>query len=205
MSAGYQRRGRWTIEELAQAGRIAADMTEAERRPVTGDEVLRLAALYGMHAMRRCMACTQRVHCSVHGPLKEEPAKAPSKAEPAHIRYASAYAQGQQDATSGEPFAPPTDSRSREALVKMAVTHGTRETAAGRSDVLRGAELLTWFRETSAAYRRARAAEPDYESGFNPVRCLAWLNAGRPEAGARKGTTTRQKAPIAVRQRGETL
>jgi hypothetical protein len=70
----------------------------------------------------------------------------------------------------------------------MAVYYAKRNGVA-----LVGAELLAWFRQTASEYRRARAGSAQFEGGFSPRKCLAWLNAGRPTGYAR---------PQDIRQQG---
>ena len=91
-------------------------------------------------------------------------------------RYALAYAEGQTEA-SGQPFTPPSGNDAG-PLGTMALTH-----AKG----LRGEKLLAWYRETSAAYRRAQSGAAQFQGGFRPTKCLEWLNAGRPHASAMNG------------------
>lgn len=109
----------------------------------------------------------------------EQPAKATNRRPPAkpgepsaHQRYAEAYAAGMSDVT-GEPFAPPRGKRDLVDMALLAIVDGQR---------LGGDELLTWIRQTAAAYRRARAGAEQFESGFSVERCVKWLNAGRPTA-----------------------
>jgi len=193
-----QKRLRWTPEELADAADCAARMTRAEERLVSAEDVLRLAARAGLRAIQVCVTCKVAAHCNVHGPA---PATKTSKSDPAHVRYARAYADGQIEAT-GESFALPTDSGSRMALVKMATTYGF-VIEHGNKAAIHGGELLVWFRGTSAAFRRATADAAVF--GYSPRRCLAWLDAGRPTTGAQRGRSTRQEAPASNGQKGEVL
>lgn len=106
------------------------------------------------------------------------------KAERAEAGYAAAYAQGQIDggATS---FAPPT--RDLIALRDAAIYHAHRD---GKKIV--APDLVPWFRETSAAYRRAWANAAQYQGGFGPFRFLAWLQGGRPTAGGSASSRLQQ-------------
>lgn len=190
--AGVQRRPRLTIEVLSEAGHAAADMTYAEGRSVQADEVLSLAQNFGVRCMRACPTCRARMRCEIHGPPVGAPPPPAPKREGASAsvrRYAEAYAAGQTD-VSGQPFTPPLSPSDAWHLPRMATVHG--RTPAG--EALTGDALVAWFRGISAEYRRAKGGEPQFESGFVPRRCLAWLDSGRPTTSG-KPVGTRQKAP----------
>lgn len=104
---------------------------------------------------------------------RTKPAKVqPSREPKAHERYAEAYAAGMREA-SGQPFSQP---RGKADLVEMATTYARIPGGAA----IVGAELLTWFRETAAAYRLA-CPNGQFQGGYDPAHCLRWLNAGRPD------------------------
>ena len=99
-------------------------------------------------------------------------------AEPAHTRYAKAYAAGMTDVTL-EPFTPPTDSHAQLVFRHVLPTHAR----APSGEPLAGDALLAWIRASVAEWRRC--AKPDaarYTPGFRPSHWQAWLDAGRPGA-----------------------
>lgn len=84
--------------------------------------------------------------------------------------YVDAFDAGQREA-SGAPFVTSDPSRWNRAMVDAVRAHAPD---------LRGEDVLTWIRETSAAWRKARPSTASYGAGFRPDGLVAWLNGGRP-------------------------
>lgn len=94
----------------------------------------------------------------------------PTKA-PRAYSYVDAFDLGQQEATS-QPFVTPRSSASRDQIT-------IAQAVRAHAPTLTGEAVISWIRETSAAWRRARPSQANY-GGYTPAKLVEWLNNGRP-------------------------
>lgn len=169
---------------------ISARAQRALGRRIDDQAAARAVVVAGIRDILSCGSCSAEMVCPRHGDFGA--AAALAKAKKAEDAYACAYAEGQREA-SGDGFTEPRSTRDASALWKMAAEFG--KTPAGVK--LTGQQLCDWIRETSAAFRRSMADKAEFQSGFAPHACLAWLQAGRPDGA--KGTM--QRAPVGTQRR----